>query len=269
MRNSNGMNLKSDEVVIFTDGSSRGNPGPGGFGAVLILPSQNEKNYELGIRNYGVREIGGREAHTTNNRMELQAAISALSIIHNSSFTIRVHTDSSYLLNGITRWIHGWQKNGWKTGARKDVENRDLWEQLIDVSKGKDIQWKLVKGHAGVAGNTRCDEIATAFADGEKLKLYAGILKNYRIENILEVPSRTEEGSTLNLEKGRTLGSSAGKRRSRQTAYSYVSMVDGIIQTHKTWAECEVRIKGARGARYKKSLTAEEERTILSEFSKT
>src|SRR3989344_7116936 len=153
----------SHDIVVFTDGSSRGNPGPGGFGAILILPSQDEKNTELGIKNFEVREIGGREIHTTNNRMELQAAIEALSFLSNVKGSasakaladrrrsIVFYTDSSYLINGITKWVLGWRKNDWKTTLKKDVENRDLWEKLIDVAKEKQIEWKYVSGHVGVA----------------------------------------------------------------------------------------------------------------------
>ena len=246
-------------ITIFTDGSSRGNPGPGGFGAIVIAP----KNLEAGSKNYEVREIGGREEHTTNNRMELQAAISALSILHNSRFIIHIYTDSSYLINGITKWVYGWQKNGWQTKAKKDVENRDLWEKLVYSSIYRTIEWKLVGGHVGVAGNVRCDEIATAFADlstGSRQlapKLYSGALENYSIKNILDI----------NHDKGAVGEKSVRRAHSNAKAYSYVSLINGRIETHKTWAECEARVKGKK-ARYQKVLSADEERELILEWSK-
>ncbi len=254
-------------ITIFTDGSSRGNPGPGGFGAILILPGQNEKNTEVGIKpspadavglgNYEVKEIGGREQHTTNNRMELMAAIRALQEIHDSGFKIQVFTDSSYLINGITKWVFGWQKNNWKTTLKKDVENRDLWERLLDVSRGKEIAWNYVGGHVGIAGNTRCDEIATGFADGKAVNLYSGILKNYSIGTILDISHDTK----LAQQK------SGSRAHSSAKAYSYVSLVDGKILTHKTWAECEARVKGKK-ARFKKVLSADEESSLIREWSR-
>ncbi|MEK7208554.1 MAG: RNase H family protein, partial [Patescibacteria group bacterium] len=168
-----------------------------------------------------------------------------------------------YLINGITKWIHGWTKSGWKTKEKKDVENRDLWERLFAMSRDKDIQWKQVEGHAGIAGNQRCDEIATAFADGKPVQLYSGVLKHYGIKDILEIP----QGLTFLPTQGQTLKSPTAKRRSRTAAYSYVSLVDGVIQTHKTWAECEKRVKG-KPARYKKVLSAEEEKELVAEWSK-
>ncbi len=258
-----------DSIMIFTDGSSRGNPGPGGFGAIIIAPTNNESRLpkpgtgrQAGITNYEVKEIGGREERTTNNRMELQAAISALLVIRNSNFAIRVYTDSAYLINGITKWVFGWRKNNWMTATKKPVENRDLWEELTEVSQGKKIEWKHVGGHVGVAGNERCDEIATAFADGKHPELYSGVLDNYGIKNVLEV----HQGRTLEPEKGPTLRRQI-RRGGRAAAYSYVSMVDGKILTHKTWGQCEKRVKGTSGAKYKKVLSKEDEEATVASWS--
>ena len=153
--------MTHNSTLIFTDGASRGNPGPGGWGAILVLPSQNGENHESGIKNYEVKEIGGRAEFTTNNRMELTAVIQALSIIHNSGFLIQIYSDSRYLINGITDWIFSWQKNGWINSQKKPVENQDLWKELLKISSGKKIEWKYVAGHSGHAANERCDEIAT------------------------------------------------------------------------------------------------------------
>ena len=152
-------------ITIYTDGASRGNPGPGGWAGIII---SDEK----------VKEIGGREEHTTNNRMELMGAIKSLESV--SDQYIELFTDSEYVMKGITLWIEGWQKKGWKTAAKKPVLNQDLWQELLRVSEGKQIEWKYVAGHAGHDLNERCDEIATMLADGEDPKLYEGPRAHYR-----------------------------------------------------------------------------------------
>ena len=193
------MNLKSHDIVVFTDGSSRGNPGPGGWGAIIVADGK-------------VIELGGREEHTTNNRMELQAAISALSFLKSNvtgQMSIIIYCDSTYVVNGITKWVHRWQEKGWRTANKKSVLNRDLWEDLVRAAHGKDIEWRHIVGHIGVAGNERCDEIATTYADLSTIRqahggefpritssrqaaptLYSGILENYGIRNILNVHGR-------------------------------------------------------------------------------
>ena len=133
-------------VVIYTDGACSGNPGPGGWGAILTY---GEK----------CKEISGGEAMTTNNRMELMAAISALEALKRPS-RVELHTDSNYVKNGITTWIHGWKKNGWKTADKKPVKNAELWQRLDDARRVHDIDWRWVKGHAGHAENERADELA-------------------------------------------------------------------------------------------------------------
>ena len=153
----------TDEITIFTDGSSKGNPGPGGWGVIIK-------------RNGKVEEMGGGEEYTTNNRMELTAAIKALLELGIRNYElgkgkIVVHSDSKYLIDGITKWIHNWQKNNWRTKDRKAVLNRDLWEKLYELIAGKEIEWKYVAGHIGHPENERCDEIAQAFAEGKTPKL--------------------------------------------------------------------------------------------------
>ncbi|MGQ0672341.1 MAG: ribonuclease HI [Hyphomicrobium sp.] len=133
-------------VVIYTDGACSGNPGPGGWGAILI---------------YGERrkEICGGEPETTNNRMELLAAISALDALKRSS-PVELHTDSAYLKDGITKWIHGWKRNGWRTADKKPVKNLDLWQRLDEARSRHAIDWRWVKGHAGHPENERADALA-------------------------------------------------------------------------------------------------------------
>ncbi|MGB3921663.1 MAG: ribonuclease HI [Minisyncoccia bacterium] len=156
-------------IEIYTDGASRGNPGPGGWGVIIL--AKNE-----------VRELGGKEAHTTNNRMELTAAIRALEVVLESEITI--YTDSEYVMKGMKEWIKKWQEKGWKTANKKPVLNQDLWQKLLDVSGDRNIEWKYVAGHSGVPLNDRADEIATSFADtitgGTEPPLYHGSKDSYR-----------------------------------------------------------------------------------------
>jgi ribonuclease HI len=137
----------SDGVVeIFTDGACRGNPGPGGWGAILRLDGAE-------------RELFGGEAATTNNKMELTAVIRALEALKESS-RARVYTDSQYVQKGINEWIHGWKRNGWKTADKKDVKNKTLWLELDELRKRHQIEWHWVKGHAGHPENERADRLA-------------------------------------------------------------------------------------------------------------
>ena len=133
-------------VEIFTDGACSGNPGPGGWGAILRF-------------NGTTRELSGGEAVTTNNRMELMAAIQALTALK-EPVEVELHTDSKYVMDGVTKWIHGWKKNGWKTADKKPVKNEDLWRRLDEARNGHDIEWKWVKGHADDVMNHRADQLA-------------------------------------------------------------------------------------------------------------
>ena len=146
-------------LTLHTDGACKGNPGPGGWGVVM----------ESGGR---VRELCGGEAHTTNNRMEMLAAIRALEAVKPGySGPVTLYTDSTYLLKGITEWIHGWKRRGWKTAAKKPVKNADLWRELDHLNSarreaGSAVEWRWVKGHAGDPGNERADALANQGMDG-------------------------------------------------------------------------------------------------------
>lgn len=137
-------------VEIFTDGACSGNPGPGGWACVMRFNGQT-------------KEMWGSEPHTTNNRMELMAAISALEALKQPC-AITLTTDSEYVKNGITKWIHGWKRNGWKTAAKKPVVNQDLWTRLDALTAKHQVDWAWTKGHADHPENNRCDELATAAA---------------------------------------------------------------------------------------------------------
>ncbi len=135
------------QVEIATDGACKGNPGPGGWGAVI----------RMGARE---RELSGSEALTTNNRMEMMAAISGLNAL-TKPCRVTLSTDSRYVMDGLTKWIKGWQRNGWKTADKKPVKNADLWQELLDAAKPHRIEWVWVKGHAGHPENERADRLAS------------------------------------------------------------------------------------------------------------
>ncbi|MFA6458821.1 MAG: ribonuclease HI [Candidatus Paceibacterota bacterium] len=231
-------------TIIFTDGASRGNPGPGGWGAIIIDEAKGT-----------VVELSGREEHTTNNRMELVAAIQALANIPEGS-NGKLYTDSSYLINGITKWVKGWKKIDWVTRAKAEVLNRDLWEKLDELADERNIKWEYVGGHVGIPGNERCDVIATSFADKKSFDLYNGPLSSYLVSDILKIT----HSAVKSAEKMET------KSRSKAKAYSYISSIKGDIKIYHSWPECEKRVKGVRGARYKKALNAEDEEKIIQEF---
>ena len=139
------------EVDIYTDGACRGNPGPGGW-AALLLSGDKE------------RELTGGEPHTTNNRMELMAAICALEALKKPC-RVQLYTDSNYVRDGITKWIHGWRRNGWRTADKKPVKNAELWQRLLEAAAPHRVEWHWVKGHSGHPENDRVDDLACAEAD--------------------------------------------------------------------------------------------------------
>jgi ribonuclease HI len=223
--------------IIYTDGACRGNPGPGGWATVI---------YD--VQNNHIFELGAHAKHTTNNRMELEAARHALESISAKSGVITMYVDSTYVIQGITEWVPGWQRRGWVTANGSPVVNRDLWEHLwarVQVLKKHcSLEWKHILGHAGIPGNERADEIAQNFADQKSVSLYDGSSKDYAL-NLVDIPEAKPNASK------------ASKKRSGKTAYSYLSLVDGVLQKHKTWDECSARVQGVRNAKYKKALSAD------------
>ena len=168
---------------LYTDGACSGNPGPGGWGTVVYFEDGS------------CHELGGRDSATTNNRMEMQAAISALDFFASTSQTgpCVIYTDSEYLIKGITQWMKGWKKKGWKTAAGKDVLNQDLWETLdrlntkIQTHINAPVSWQHVRGHSGNIGNERCDTIARGFSSGKPPQL----LQQYTMETSANFPAAT------------------------------------------------------------------------------
>ncbi len=170
--------FQNNQITIYTDGSSRGNPGPGGFASIIVIHNQR------------VIELGGHSEHTTNNKMELSGVIEGLKVSLNNIDVniknIKVYSDSKYVLNGITSWIHGWKKNNWRTAAKKEVLNQDLWQELdklVETVSQRDvkIEWNYVKGHADNPYNNRADIIATTCADeGYTKVLYDGDMDSWK-----------------------------------------------------------------------------------------
>lgn len=233
--------------LIFTDGSSLGNPGPGGWGAVLVF------------RDKRVIEIGGGSHHTTNNRMEMMALIEGLRRFGKEPGNLIIYLDSSYVEKGATEWIQGWIKRGWKTMGKRDVENRDLWEMLHPLVEARkkfgSITWVHVPGHSGVKGNERADGIASGFAAREEVEMFEGTLGDYAFD-ILNIA----------VDDGVAERRSAARIRAKLKPYSYLSLVGGVAKRHTTWAECEKRVMGKSNVKYKKAISPHDEKMILKSW---
>ena len=230
-----------DKITIFTDGASKGNPGPGGWGAVISIGEE-------------VIELGGMDKKTTNNEMELVALLRSLEYLDGYEPKVHVYVDSKYVLNGVTKWLSKWKTNDWKTTAKKPVLHKNIWEKL-DVVLGKySPTLEYIPGHAGIHGNERADGIAQRFAEGKKVHLFSGKREDYPVD-------------LSDLDKKHS-GASAKKKRSRAKAHSYVSCVGGVVRTHSTWEDCEKYVKGAQGARFKKALSQTEETKLIEEYTR-
>ncbi|HWQ12740.1 MAG TPA: ribonuclease HI [Roseiflexaceae bacterium] len=203
-------------IEIYTDGACSGNPGPGGWAAVIVRDGETE-------------EIGGREARTTSNRMELRAALEALRRVP-AGEPVRLFSDSQYLVNGMTSWVRGWKRRGWVTVEGRPVENRDLWEEL-DRAAGTRVAWEYVRGHTGHTYNERANTIAQAYAAGRQPP----------------PPGTPTPGGT-----GRPPGP------------SYLSLVDGVLRRHATWEDCRARVERVSGARFKKCASAADEAAAVA-----
>lgn len=218
-------------MLIYTDGGCIGNPGPGGWAAILV-------------RGGHYRELGGGEPSTTNNRMEMRAAIEGLREVRPGD-RAHVLTDSRYLHDGISRWIHAWKRRGWRKADGGEVLNRDLWEELDALCRRPQVPptWEHVRGHAGHALNERCDAIANGFARGKPPALREG------------------DGSWIP-----GLGAEA-PLPDGLTYPLYLSVVEGELRIHADWADCESWVRGAKGARYRKAKNPAELRGILDAWA--
>lgn len=243
-------NKENKQIIIHTDGAAKGNPGKGGWGSIIIVEEKK------------VIELGGAVDLATNNQMELRAMIEGLKYvalkIKPKNIEINIYSDSNYLLNGITSWIEGWRANGWQTKAKKDVLNRDYWEELSiykeKLSVGNTLSFNKVKGHNGDPLNERCDDIASDFGLREKVDLFSGDFEKYK--KVFELPENIEHAVAKKV--------ISKKSSSSKQAYSYISMVADKVFADKTWAECEKRVKGKSGAKYKKVFSKEEELDLIA-----
>ena len=243
--------MESHATLVFTDGACSGNPGPGGWGVIIVTPGGQ------------VTELGGHEPGTTNNRMEMTAVGKALRHLEQTPGPLHIYTDSTYVIQGITRWVFGWSRRGWKTAEGGEVANTLYWKRLMALLAGRKqafppeaatVEWRYVRGHMGVPGNERVDEIAVAYSKGRSVQLYSGPLRGYEIA-VHELP----EDTSLPEEKPK-------QREASAKAYSYLSEVGRTVKRHSTWAACERRVTGVPGARFKKTRSAEEEAKVLEEW---
>ena len=202
-------------VDIITDGACSGNPGPGGWATIVVHSDGTQHEYY------------GSAPHTTNNQMELHAVIVGLQKAQTAT-EVHIYTDSQYVLNGITKWVFGWQKNGWRTTDGKDVENQVLWRTLLGLTN-KNVHWHHVKGHAGNPMNERANTLAQRQA---------------RLPGTASHPSTPKVGSTS---------------PARATSFPrYISLVGTSFHQHATWEECKLVVHGVSGARFKKVSTPQE-----------
>lgn len=230
------------EVIVFTDGACSGNPGPGGWGAVVL---KNESE---------VIEYGAGFNQTTNNQMELSSVIFVLKQLKNFQGRIQIYTDSTYVINGATKWMWGWARNNWLNAEKNEVSNKDLWQEmykLIPPLKNQ-ITWNYVRGHTGVVGNERCDEIAVAFSKGDSPYLYKTDYNSYP-HRILPLPAP----DPLPEMKFKSSASSKDEK------VYYISVVNGVLSKHNTWSDCERSVKGRPGAKFKKVKNDQEEQVFL------
>lgn len=235
-------------VTIYTDGASRGNPGPGGWAAILMTDTK-------------VVELAGNVTPATNNQMEMLAVEKALEHAkkHFSDMTVMLHADSRYVLNGLESWLDGWVRNGWMTAAKKPVENKNQWQALLELRDffGRKLELVKVDGHSGHLYNDRCDELAVAAALKKPHDLFVGTVKDYAQQLEAVAPKSVVKKTA----------SKASTKKETGPAYSYVSLVDGKVYADKTWAACEQRVKGKKGAKYKKVFSKGEETALVQDYT--
>lgn len=230
------------EVIVFTDGACSGNPGPGGWGAVLLKNGTE------------IFEYGAGFDQTTNNKMELSSVIFILQKLKNFTGKIHIFTDSTYVINGATKWMWGWARNNWLNAEKNEISNKDLWQEmyrLIPPLKSQ-ITWNYVRGHTGVVGNERCDEIAVAFSKGDSPYLYQTDYTSYP-HKILPLPKPEP------LPEAKFNGAA----KSKDEKNYYISVVNGVLSKHTTWSDCERVVKGRPGAKFKKVKNEQEENIFL------
>lgn len=243
--------IPDNSILIYTDGASSGNPGPGGWGT-LIVDTRTEKVYEL----------GEPLKRTTNNETELLALLEGLRKLSELSLTkdvhIYVYLDSEYVRNGVTKWMKGWKQKGWVTSTGEAVKNKEIWMAIgeeLEMLKKIIIEYIHVDGHAGILGNERVNDIAQGYAQGITVDLYAGTLAKYSltVDQLFLDPHGAGVKSAAKKFSGATKGG------------WYLSIVDGVLEKHLTWAACEMRVKGTKAV-FKKVTSVEEENTWIKKY---
>jgi len=223
--------------IIVSDGACSRNPGPGGWGMILVTPDDR------------VLEFGGNETETTNNRMEMMGFYRGLQEVYklekkkHLSTAIHFISDSKYVIDGASKYVANWSRKAWRTSTGSEVKNQDLWEKILkgftELKKLRmKIAYELVKGHSGHDANERCDQIAVAFCKDEPVELFIGELSDYPVS----------VGTHQNVEEFKM---------------TYLSYVDGVLSRHSTWDECQKATIGKSGAKYKKVTNTKEERDTL------
>lgn len=228
------------KIIVYVDGAASGNPGPGGWGA--LIQADNE-----------VTELGGSENGVTNNQMELRATLAALEFLRGKPGHICMYSDSAYVIQGMTSWHQNWEARGWRTVDDQPLANSELWKAIVFEARERSepIQWNHVPGHAGIPGNDRADEIAVAYSRGANPKLHrlASDVYPYKLE--MPVPDARKLSD---------------KKRKKAPAYSYLSLVNGRVERHSDWETCENRVRGVSGAKFQKTLNAKDEEEILKSW---
>lgn len=255
-------NFSDTSFVIYTDGACSGNPGPGGWGAIVYTPSIQGNDAR-------VDELGAGDHSTTNNRMEMTGVAEALKLVlervqhltdsERRKMSVFIFTDSVYVIRGITQWIFGWMRLGWKNQQGEAVANKELWIHLGDVVKslktmGIQLDWNYVRGHTGDLGNERCDQIAVGFSKMSPPRLESVISSDYRFD-ILKWPN----SEPLPEMKAR-------KPNDPNKKSWYIALNGSQLMTFNTWSECEAAVKGRSGVKFKKVSTAEEQQSVLDQW---
>ncbi|TVQ80495.1 MAG: ribonuclease HI [Bradymonadales bacterium] len=243
--------IAKQEIWVFGDGACKGNPGPGGWGVVIASADL-------------VVELGGGSSVTTNNEMELTALAKALAFVgaegqKSGAAELLIFFDSKYVLEGAKFWRFAWAKNNWKSSQNQDLKNLELWKEidakLRSLPESLKLNWRHVEGHSDISGNERADEIASSFAEGISVELFRGRLQDYPVN------------LTGGIERARPLTRSRQKTKMKSEGSSYyLSFVGGELHRDSSWKACEARVKGVRGAKYKKVSSKSEEEEMLRKW---
>lgn len=236
------MQQQENSHIIYSDGACSGNPGKGGWAYIHLSKDQ------------WVTEGSGYDSATTNNRMEMTAALEGIRRVPTGDSVI-VLTDSVYLIRGITQWIFGWQKRGWKNAEGADILNRDIWEELFKICRGKKIDWRHIPGHAGFPGNERVDELAVAQSTRRPMSGYSGPLSGYPV-GILPLPEKRPLPEMKKVN---------GTPKDKSATF-YLSFVNGVLENHSSWAQCQARVKGVSQARFKKVTSETEAKEVVKSW---